>query len=347
LPGKLITIELKQTNKDILLFFHDTDSDEVAFLFSDTEYEVFEEIEDNWLTGTTSTWKLKIKANPLVCKTIEFLPNFDKERILKAFKTIDKSINQNTNSIIFIEDSDVNIAPKLDLLCNLIKLKSLLIRIATGLDRIQDMNDEYFLTKRQSERLISSFDIDFKLEFNDLWIWYHFYKEKYGSYHERRNYVNELFNPIIKTLVTKREISRDEIPLTGWERVDRVLSKARGLLDLGKNEEDFQQIGLYCREVFITLGQILYKPEQHKLIDDVNPSQTDSKRLLEIYVENDLQGKSKSALRKYLRSAIDLSNDLQHKRTANMTDANICLEATYSVTNTIKIIEEENKYRPQ
>lgn len=330
---------LKRTNQEILQFFYDSNNAEIAALLEDIQYDIIEEVEEHWLIGKNSTWKLIIKSNTKVCNTIDYLSQYEKDRILKAFVLNDKTINQQIENLIFDYDESISISPKLELLCELLLIKSLLIRIATGINTIQDKNDEYVISVKQASSLLKSFNINFILEFDDLWKWYHFYKDKYKTYKERRHYVNELFKPIIESIITKKDVSRNEIPLTGWDRVDRVLSKTNELLNLAKNEEDFQQIGLLCREVFITLGQILYKPELHKLIDEVNPSQTDAKRLLEIYIENELQGNSNSALRKYLRSAFDLSIDLQHKRTANKIDAGICLEATYSTTNTIKIIE--------
>lgn len=330
---------MEKITDDIIQYFKDANSPEFASLLKDIHYEQIEEVEDHFLIGPTSSWILQIKVNPKVCKTLDYLMHYEKDRILKVLKDNNSTLNDSITRWTFKEDKAMLITPKRELLCDLLIIRSLLIRIATGKDTIQEKNDEYIIIKKQSDKLLASFSLDFKIDFEDLWKWFHFYKEHFDSYKERRKYVYNLFNPIIGALVKTKDISREEIPLTGWDRVDRVLSKTNEQLGLAQNEEDFQQIGLLCREIFITLGQILYDNERHQLIDDVNPSQTDSKRLLEIYIENELKGKSKSALRKYLRSAIDLSVDLQHKRTANKIDASICVEATYSVTNTIRIIE--------
>jgi hypothetical protein len=76
------------------------------------------------------------------------------------------------------------------------------------------------------------------------------------------------------------------IPLrlpTGWDRVDRALDKARGQLARAEAEEDFQTVGLICREILISAGQVVYDPMRHKLPDGAEPSHTDAKRLLEAY----------------------------------------------------------------
>ncbi|MCB0495542.1 MAG: hypothetical protein KDC79_05370 [Cyclobacteriaceae bacterium] len=328
-----------EISENIINYLRDANNADLAMLLSGIKYEQIEEFEDHFLVGPTSKCILKISANPKVCKTIDYLLHYERDRLLTVIKENDKTINESINSLSFEDDNGQSISPKKELLCDLLILKSLLIRIGTGLNTIQEKNDEYIILKKQTDKLITSFEIDFKLDFEDLWEWYHYYKEHYGSYKERRKYITDLFKQVLKSIVDTKEISRDEIPLTGWDRVDRVLGKTNKQLGLANNEEDFQQIGLLCREIFITLGQILFDSDKHELIDEVNPSQTDAKRRLEIYVENELSGKSKSALRKYLRAAIDLSVDLQHRRTANKIDAGICLEATYSVTNTIRIIE--------
>jgi hypothetical protein len=49
-------------------------------------------------------------------------------------------------------------------------------------------------------------------------------------------------------------------------------------------------------------------------------------------------GQSKEDLRKYARSAFDLANNLQHRRTATFRDAAICAEATVSLANLLSIV---------
>lgn len=103
-------------------------------------------------------------------------------------------------------------------------------------------------------------------------------------------------------------------------------------------EEQFQAVGLLCREALISLAQAVYIRERHPPLDDVEPSATDAKKMLEAYVAVELSGASNDEARKHAKSALDLANALQHRRTASFRDAAICVEATTTVVNLVAIV---------
>lgn len=47
---------------------------------------------------------------------------------------------------------------------------------------------------------------------------------------------------------------------TGWRKVDRQLQEVRTRLATAKTEEQFQAVGLLCREVMISVGQAVFDP---------------------------------------------------------------------------------------
>jgi hypothetical protein len=120
--------------------------------------------------------------------------------------------------------------------------------------------------------------------------------------------------------------------------VDRTVDKARARLDGAAKEEDFQGVGLFCREVLISLAQSVFDAGRHKILDGVKASDTDAKRMLEAYLAAELAGGDHEATRKHARAALDLAVALQHKRTANFRMAALCLEATASVVNIVAIV---------
>ena len=69
-----------------------------------------------------------------------------------------------------------------------------------------------------------------------------------------------------------------------WSSVDRTITKAGKQLRQGKNSEDFQMIGLLCREALVSLSQAVSDPSRHKVKDGLNLSPTDSKRMLEAFL---------------------------------------------------------------
>ena len=82
---------------------------------------------------------------------------------------------------------------------------------------------------------------------------------------------------------------------TGWQKVDRQLQEMRLRLDSSETEEQYQAVGLLCREVLISVAQEIYDRDRHPLVDDKTPSDTDAKRMLEAIFEAELKGSSNEA----------------------------------------------------
>ena len=125
---------------------------------------------------------------------------------------------------------------------------------------------------------------------------------------------------------------------TGWPKVDRQLGELQLRLREAVNEEQFQSIGHLCRETVISVAQLVYDPERHPGLDGVEPSKTDAKRMLEAFVSVELAGSDNAGIRKAAKAAFDLSNDLQHNRTATFREAALATEVTFSTVRIIAII---------
>jgi hypothetical protein len=123
-----------------------------------------------------------------------------------------------------------------------------------------------------------------------------------------------------------------------WKRVERAIDKAKEQLEGARTEEEFQAIGLLCREAMISLAQVVFDPQLHMAADGVTPSETDAKRKLDAYLMHELRGSSHEAARKFAIAAVDLTNHLQHKRTATFRDAALCVEATAAVVSVVALI---------
>ena len=60
--------------------------------------------------------------------------------------------------------------------------------------------------------------------------------------------------------------------------------------------------------------------------------------MLEAYLDKELAGGANKIARQHARAALDLANELQHRRTAIFRQAALCAEATASVVNLIAIV---------
>jgi hypothetical protein len=219
--------------------------------------------------------------------------------------------------------------------------KNLMIAVATGGPRIQEVNSEYQSRRKEIRRLLKNLELEDPNPYEDLWAWYAAWKSsKLETYMARRRFIREMYSSLIAMLENVERGAYLEEPLqgTGWERVDRCIYKMRAKLASSSVEEDFQQVGLLRREVMISLAQAVYDPNRHKSVDDVKPSDTDADRMLAAYIMTELSGKGNEELRVHLKASLKLAVSPQHKRTADHQMAAICFEATRSVVNIIAIV---------
>jgi predicted RecB family nuclease len=138
--------------------------------------------------------------------------------------------------------------------------------------------------------------------------------------------------------VSQRRISRIPSDERGWSRVDRGIDEIRRRLEQAETEEQFQTVGLLCREVLISLAQVVYDPQRHRTEDGIKPSETDAKRMLESFIFAQTAGASNEGIRRCAWATWALANDLQHNRTADYVMAALCAEATASAVNLIAVL---------
>ena len=222
-----------------------------------------------------------------------------------------------------------------ELLAAIDRLRSTMVAVATGGPRIDDVNwqfgEDFDVVDAEMRRrgVLNPFP------YRDLWQWHGKWSTDLVGYASRRSFVAELTGPAISAVKQFQTSAREP---TGWLRVDRAIDEARHALSRATVEEQFQSVGLMCREALISCAQEVHEPFKHPILDDVRASQTDFKRLIEAYIAVELRGSAADEARKYARSALDLAVRLQHQRTATSRDAAICIEASASVIGVIAIV---------
>jgi hypothetical protein len=216
------------------------------------------------------------------------------------------------------------------------QLRATLIAVATGGPRIVDVNDEYQRNYSVASGAIAQRGLENPIPYGSLWDWYGRWSSgDLPTYRSRREFIAELVRPLLARLRTGRV---EEFEPTGWVRVDRTVGEIRDRLASATSEDQFQAVGLLCREALISVAQAVFVPDRHPTLDGVAPSHTDAKRMLDAYITVELGGDANEFARKHARSALDFSVNLQHKRTAAFRDAAMCVEATTAVINTVAIV---------
>lgn len=218
--------------------------------------------------------------------------------------------------------------------------RALMIEVATGGPRIQEVNGQYIQRRAEIADELKRRGLEDPNPHGDLWAWYGRWSAgEMPNWATRRVYVSGLYQPLVDQVraATTGPPRVFEEP-TGWERVDRGVDEIRRRLEQAETEEQFQAVGLLCRETLISLAQVVYDPQRHPSEDGVTPSDTDAKRMLDAYVSTELAGGSNEGVRRHAKAALTLANDLQHHRTAEFRQAALCAEATTSTVNIIAVI---------
>ena len=223
-----------------------------------------------------------------------------------------------------------------ELLALLDKMRAVMISVSTGGPRISEVNHDYQEDFRAVADALQARGMDNPLSYGDLWQWHgRWSQDDLPTYASRRVFIGSMFDPVISKIRSGRSVAPEP---TGWERVDRQMGEAAARLLQAGTEEQFQAVGLLCREVLISLAQEVFDPLIHPTEPGVRVSASDFKRMIEAYIAVELGGSAAEEARKHARTALDLALRLQHQRTAAFRDAAICVEATSSVVSIIAIV---------
>ncbi len=221
------------------------------------------------------------------------------------------------------------------------KQRDIMIAVATGGLRINDVNPDYIRRRREIRQILEKLGLEDPNPYDDLWEWYGKWKSgDLPSYLSRRQFLREMYAPLVAQLedIAKGVTPTGVLEPTGWVRVDRCVDKMRLQLARAKHEEDFQRVGLLGREVLISLAQAVYDPLRHPSPDGTLPSETDARRMLEAYIAAELPGQGNEEARAHAKSALRFALSLQHDRTADFKSAALCTEGTTTVVNLIAIV---------
>ena len=155
------------------------------------------------------------------------------------------------------------------------QLRATMISVATGGPRIQQVQAECQENCDLVDVELTNRHIPNPLPYRDLWQWYGRWSSgDLPTYASRRAFVSALFDPLVTQL--RRGFSTP-VEATGWERVDRTVTALRQQLAVAETEEQFQTVGLLCRETLISLAQAAFSPDEHPTLDGVKASDTDTK----------------------------------------------------------------------
>lgn len=273
-------------------------------------------------------------------EALEALSPHDKKRVGEALAAADDESWAVLDASDFLVEPTGKVVGAAALIGELLVQRQVMIDVSTGGKTIQDVDDYYVAREARIAEFATGLGLPYVNPHASLWEWFHHWKASMPTYAERREYVRGLFKPALDFVAARTPKAPPARDPTGWERVDRALAKARETIEVAATEEDFQGVGLLCREVLISVAQAVYDPAIHEAEDGVVPSPTDAKRMIEGFLAKTVPGDSYKEVRAHARASWDLSVQLQHRRTANYQLAALCLEAASSTVQVISILAE-------
>lgn len=327
---------------EAIAFLTDLERRDLAQLLKFTRYRLAE-ADDGW--GGRNTY-VELSSPQPHSDALAGLPPQDKKRVFQAVAHQEGGIQgvmDEQGALIFTAASSAEPEPFDALLAEVVCQRDQMIAVATGGPRINDVNDFYRSRRKRIRRLLTQLEVEDPNPFDGLWDWYSYWREYLEGYASRRSFVHEMYKPVIERLCSSSPNQTPERAPTGWANVDRVLEKARSILTYGKSAEDYQQAGLLCREGLISLAQIVFDEERHSTPDGVRPSRTDAGRMLEAYLSSAVPGSTNENVRRHAKASLKLAVELQHKRTAKLRDAELCVEATASTVSIVSIISRRQE----
>lgn len=335
------------TAKELLVAQDETN---LVNILNTSDITVVQTGHDNW-NGGINYYTLYIDMN--VPDFVKNKPQIEtiEQKILEAFNTATRYTESEVFSQILISPKStskvdwsllVNIS-KQELLRDIEYLRNVMVSVATGGQRIQDVDAEYQKIYNRVGIALKKVDVDNPNNYRSLWDWYGKWRSDFSSYQERRDYIKVMYEPIFSSFLdTEDEKLIDvKINLSDWERIKR------GIIEINKrekqaiNEEQFQAVGMLCRELIISLAQVVFNPVLHPSLDGVEISKTDAKRMLESYIAVSLAGGDYEELRSYAKITNKLANTLTHKRTATKKEMMLCTSATFALINFIGVLEDK------
>lgn len=218
-------------------------------------------------------------------------------------------------------------------------IQNLMIDVALGELRIQEVDAGYIELKRTIGNELRRLGLDDPNLHGDLWQWYMHWRDELPSWAERRVYVRKLYAPILDALdhLEQRSIGTGiTTGETGWERVDSQVRQLRERYATARTVEDFQAVGLLCRDIFVSLADAAFDPDRHVPGGEAAPESV-SERLYAV-CDFEAPGASNKELRKLLKAGIDFANKVQHDRMATVEDAAIVAEATVASVRLVKLL---------
>lgn len=223
--------------------------------------------------------------------------------------------------------------------------KQLLISVATGGERIDDVNKKYIRRRKSLNNALRDRGMKSPFLYEDLWSWYGHWSSEFGTYAQRRVHITGLANPMREQLESIQEGAQVSDPggdlLPTWALLDSRVEGIANELRTARTTDDFQDVGRRCREVLIDAAKLLADPALVPEGTDA-PKAADAKAWLELFLANRAAGRSHAELRKFIPAAWDLAQKVTHGGIERV-DAYAAAQSTVLIVRTLQQLASDEQ----
>lgn len=124
----------------------------------------------------------------------------------------------------------------------------------------------------------------------------------------------------------------------------RKLKNISALIDKAIEIEDFQAIGVQCREILIELGNSIYTPEMAG--DEEQPQASNFKKKAELFIKFYMSGSGnseyRSIIKKMTEGTWDYACKITHSQTATFYEVSTCVSLTISLVSMYENVRQKS-----
>jgi len=222
---------------------------------------------------------------------------------------------------------------------------ALLISVATGGPRIDDVQAEYVQRRQRLIRALEKRGLGYPFPWPELWQWYGFWTGSLPGYAPRRTHIRKLLSPTLDAL----EKHRSGIQLTDpgasstekWADLDGRLIGLAAELTAAATRDDIQDVGRRAREVLLDCAGLLSDPSLVPVSQDP-PRAGDAKAWLNLFLAVHAPGSNREELRRLLRDGWDLAQKVTHGDLGRI-EAFAAAQATILVVRTLQQLASNSR----
>ncbi len=221
---------------------------------------------------------------------------------------------------------------------------ALLTAVATGGPRIEDVNREYRDRRRRLVAALERRGLEYPFPWQDLWQWYGYWSANLVGYAPRRAKISALVDPVIEALERQGSglaVSDPGGGLLSWADLDARVVGLAAELSGAATRDDLQDVGRRSREILIDCAKLLADPSLVPAAQ-VPPKAGDAKAWLDLFLVAYAHGRHRDDLRRFIRSAWDLSQTVTHGD-IDRVEAFAAAQATVLVVRTLQALAVESR----